>query len=662
MKDFVTVLFRRRRHVAAFFLFMAGVPVLLSYVLPPRYQATASLLLTSGREKKPFVPTERDSHTPFLQVSMEDVGSEVEILLSRPVLAAVVDAQHLDQECHPDRSETARWLACSAGRAFKSFLTGTGLRAKVPPREDAIDRLHRKVEVEFVKRTNVIEVSWRGDSPKQAKDVVNSLVDAYLEHHIKVHGSAYAADAVQRQVVDTGQLLAQAEERLREYQASHSISNFDKQHTELLEKLSEADSKVHILEGLGFTQVPTGDIGNLAGDPAFLDLSRRLTDAELRRVDLSFKYNADSWQVVAVNKEIEQLRALVKERLAASLDKWRSLAGTYRRELATLDEGKVALDRLRRDVDDLTAQDHQSRDNLNEVEVSKGMDQAQVASVKVVQYADEESSPAFPKRLLVLIVSLFLAVVGAPVWAIVVDRMSGTVVSVDDLETAIDLPVLASIPELALNRDDPAALQRRVALELVGVQKALGLDRPGGRGIYLVTSPTAGAGTSLVAAALAQAAAACGQPGMTLLISFRKEAQNGHATAAAAATAPTGVSPVELTVRPADDGVPFERAVVRLGDRGISPVDGAETLLENARARYGHVILDVTGMRGDGYHLRLLPRVDSIVLVAAYDRTGKHPLARMAEVIQRHGGRITGCVLNRRREPIPEFIYRRLFW
>jgi hypothetical protein len=119
------------------------------------------------------------------------------------------------------------------------------------------------------------------------------------------------------------------------------------------------------------------------------------------------------------------------------------------------------------------------------------MDQAQVASVKVVQYADEESSPAFPKRLLVLIVSLFLAVVGAPVWAIVVDRMSGTVVSVDDLETAIDLPVLASIPELALDRDDPAALLRRVALELVGVQKALG-PRPGGRGIHLVTSPTAG--------------------------------------------------------------------------------------------------------------------------------------------------------------------------
>ena len=45
-------------------------------------------------------------------------------------------------------------------------------------------------------------------------DQVRNSVDAYLEHHIKVHGSTYAAAAVQRQVVDTGQLLAQAEERL----------------------------------------------------------------------------------------------------------------------------------------------------------------------------------------------------------------------------------------------------------------------------------------------------------------------------------------------------------------------------------------------------------------------------------------------------------------
>ncbi|HYV85006.1 MAG TPA: GNVR domain-containing protein [Patescibacteria group bacterium] len=660
MKEFVTVLFRRRRHVAAFFLFMAGVPVLLSYVLPPRYEATASLLLTSGREKKPFVPTEKDSHTPFLQVSMEDVGSEVEILLSRPVLAAVVDAQHLDQGCHPDPSETARYLACAAGRAFKALLTGTGLKARVPPREDAIDRLHRKVEVEFVKRTNVIEVSWRGDSPKQAKDVVNALVDAYLEHHIKVHGSAYAIDAVERQVTDSGTQLSQAEERLRGYQADHSISNLDKQHSELLEKLSEADTKVHILEGLGTTQVPTADIGNLAGDPTFLDLSRRLTDAELRRIDLSFKFNADSWQVTAVNKEIDQLRALVKERLAASLAKWKSLSETYRRELAALDQGKVALDRLQRDVDALSEQDRQSRDNLHEVQMSKGLDQANVASVKIVEYADEQTSPAFPKRLLVLIVSLFLAVVGAPVWAIVVDRMSGTVVSVDDLETTVDLPVLASIPELPGGDMNPEALQRRVALELAGVQKALGLDRPGGRGVHLVTSPTAGAGTSLVAAALAQAASS-GQPGTTLLISFRKEALNGHASAAAA-TAPAGAAPVELTVRGSEDGVPFERAVVRLGDRALAAGDGAETLVENARSRYEHVVLDVPGTRGDGFHLRLLPRVDSVLLVAAYDRTGKHPLARMAEVIQRQGGRIAGCVLNRRREPIPEFIYRRLFW
>jgi len=52
---------------------------------------------------------------------------------------------------------------------------------------------------------------------------------------------------------------------------------------------------------------------------------------------------------------------------------FKSLADTYRRELAVLDEGKVALDRLQRDVDALNEQDRQSRDNLHEVELSRGL-------------------------------------------------------------------------------------------------------------------------------------------------------------------------------------------------------------------------------------------------------------------------------------------------
>jgi len=653
MKEILTVLFRRKWHALGFFVLIAGVPLALSYVLPARYEATATLLLTPGRYKKPFVPTERDSRTPFMQVSMEDVGSEVEILLSRPVLAEVVDRTHLDRECAPAGLRTRADLACAAGRVFGSTLRALGLTATVPAREAAIDRLRRRVDVEFVKRTNVIEVSWRGATPDLARDVVNALVEAYLTHHIAVHGNTYALDAIERQAAEDSERLQQAEGRLSAFSARNAISDIEAQHAELLAKLSDAESKVNILKGLEGRDLPGDEVGALAGDPAFIDLSRRLTDAEVRRVDLSSRFNPDATQMVTINREIDQLRRLIRERTAANLEKWRALSETYRSELATLDSSTVEIARMRREIAELSDRERLSRENLADVMMSKGLDQAEVASVKVVQGAEAQNDPAFPKRLVILIVAVFLGLILAPAWAVAVDRMSGKVLSVVDLESSLGLPVLASIPEYGAGDAGSAEiLAGRLRRDLIPVEKTLGLDRPGTRGAYLITSPSRGAGTSLVAAALARAAAERSD-GRALLLTVQP-------TAAGAIAAAGTVEPPPAAALP---GAAFERMVVAVEPGGApGAAGGPETLIERARTRGAHVIVDVPGREGDPLFLKFLPNVDAVVLVTAYDRTGVHPLARMADLIRRHGGRVAGCVFNRRRNPIPGWIYRRLFW
>src|SRR5258706_251973 len=200
---------------------------------------------------------------------------------------------------------------------------------------------------------------------------------------------------------------------------------------------------------MGDKELPTGEIGNLAGDPAFLELSKRLTDAELRKIDLSFKYKPDSWQVVAVNQEIDQLHKLIHDRQQANLDRWRGLAETYRGELRRLDQAKLEFDRLQRDIDDLSDRDRLSREKLHEVLISQEMDRAEIASVKVVEYAVASSNPAFPRRPLILAVSILLGLLGGVTWAFDVDRMVGTVTSIAEAEKATGGPVLASIPEYA---------------------------------------------------------------------------------------------------------------------------------------------------------------------------------------------------------------------
>lgn len=76
---------------------------------------------------------------------------------------------------------------------------------------------------------------------------------------------------------------------------------------------------------------------------------------------------------------------------------------------------------------------------------------------------------------------------------------------------------------------------------------------------------------------------------------------------------------------------------------------------------FRYVLIDAGSQRGDMLHLKFIPLVAHIILVAAYNVTSKPALARMVEVIRRHKGRLTGCIFNRREDVIPDFLYQRLF-
>ena len=88
--------------------------------------------------------------------------------------------------------------------------------------------------------------------------------------------------------------------------------------------------------------------------------------------------------------------------------------------------------------------------------------------------------------------------------------------------------------------------------------------------------------------------------------------------------------------------------------------DKFEGFLRIARARFDYVILDTPPVSRYVDCLVIGPRVDHVILVVRAHRTKKQIVVHAKEQIAKHGGRIMGVVLNRRRFFIPEFIYKRL--
>ena len=211
------------------------------------------------------------------------------------------------------------------------------------------------------------------------------------------------------------------------------------------------------------------------------------------------------------------------------------------------------------------------------------------------------------------------------------------------------------------NAADAAEAAELLARNLIPVGTSLfggGMQpEPGALHTVLLTSPSAGAGTSFLADHLGRLLASKGQ---TLLLSFIHGEPGPEQTDMIAATSP---------------GFPLFRYLVKDGQNGlvrlslavkpdqISLYDGSMNVLWEtlrvAGARY--LIIDAGSDRGDTLYLKFVAMVEHVVVVTAYDVTSKPALNRMVDTIRRHQGRIAGCVFNRRRDVIPEFLYQRLF-
>ena len=78
------------------------------------------------------------------------------------------------------------------------------------------------------------------------------------------------------------------------------------------------------------------------------------------------------------------------------------------------------------------------------------------------------------------------------------------------------------------------------------------------------------------------------------------------------------------------------------------------------RGRFEYVLLDSSAVGLNPETTVLCDKADAVVMVVKYGSTRREVVRKTKEMIERAGGRVLGVVLNKRKFPIPEFLYRRL--
>ena len=475
LRDLLTVVFRQRTLVTCTFatIFLC---IFLYGIIAPQYESEMKVLVRRGRVDPVVAPTPSEPELVHAAVAEEDLNSEVELLRDDQILESIVGA---------------------AGPRKFSWLHPWDTEEQNTAR--AVRRLKKRLTVEALRRTSLIDVTYRCSDRQVPAKVLRALAGAYLERHAQVHRPSGESGFFDRQVSQSRVALEQAELQLVNFGRSSGVveaaferdaalrqwsdAEADERQARVAiaaatERISQLQIKIGQLPERSITQVKESD------NPELMEkLKTRLLELMLSRTELLVKYEPSYRSVRQLDDEIAETRAaiakallepvlekasdkdanhewveaeLIKDQVelrgtqahAAAED---ALLGHYHTTAGELNERAIQQERLTNDLKDAEQTYMLYVNKREEARIGDALDHGGILNVAI---AEEPTVPALPQ-----LSALGFAAIGVLAGGVLSvgvafanDYMNPAFRTPDEVLAYLGTPVLASLPRSRQSR------------------------------------------------------------------------------------------------------------------------------------------------------------------------------------------------------------------
>jgi succinoglycan biosynthesis transport protein ExoP len=448
--QFLTILRARLRVALIVFFTTIGVTLLVSFLLPKKYTAVASIVV----DIKP------DPITGALTGAMLNpsiMATQVDILNSDRVAARVIHNLKLDQI--PAYRE--QWQEETDGKGkFEQWMG---------------DALQKALDVKPSRDSNVISVAFKARDPNAAAGFANAFVQAYLDTSIELSvdpARRYSGffDARAKAARDA---LEASQAKLSEFQQANGIVNGDERLDIETSRLNDLSTQLVMMQTLSAESASrqvqaakgNGDqlqeaLGNAVLGGMKVDLSRE--EAHLQ--ELRARYGDNHPQVIEAKANVAELRSRIDAEtrrvtggvgVSASINRQRTAdiqaqLEAQRAKVLKLKAQRDQMAVLQRDVEN----NQRAYDNIAARKDQTNLEsQNQQTNVNVLSAAQPPVEASSPKIVLNALLSIFLGgllAIGTVLGREMTDRR---VRSGRDIIDALGLPVLGVMPRPALPRN-----------------------------------------------------------------------------------------------------------------------------------------------------------------------------------------------------------------
>lgn len=474
LRDILIVLFKHKSKILITFLATVITVTTGSFLWPPTYEAKSTLLVKFGREfiYRPEVGDKLLDSRSLIAINQEEIiNSEIQIMTSRDLIEKVISSVGVEN-LYPDIHESPP--------------------RNMTPMEASIREFEKKLNVEGIRKSNVIEVSFQHRDPQMAAKAVNTLIGFFRDRHLQIFSDTKSS-FLEQQLTSYKQKLKSTENELEAFRQKNKIYSIDEQRTLLLKQRMDLDtaykgSENRISELRQKVATLRGQMQDLSKSEQHYTESDRykvideakskLFNLRLQERQLLNRYREGSTVVVNIRKEIKlaqdflaqeeaeikrQVRTgnlvyqeLEKEAMKAEADLNAQVArnaavkqqlGAVDREIQALDLRDKELQNLKRDyaTNEKNYQAYLSRHE--EARISEELNQQKMANINVIQAATVPERPIKPKKLLNIALGAALGLLSGLGLAFFSEHSSQGLTTPEQAQERLGLPVLVAISE-----------------------------------------------------------------------------------------------------------------------------------------------------------------------------------------------------------------------
>lgn len=481
LRDLVAPLFRYRRMLLVTFLALSAGVMAAAILATPTYEARMKILVKRERLDAIVTPKENVPSLMRDDVSESELYSEVELLTSRDLLEEVVVASGL--------------LSASTTPAGSR---SEGTRAQRLDR--AVQGLRGDLDVQLIRKTTLIDVTYRSRDPQLAAAVLEQLASRYLAKHLAVHRPAGAHQFFSEQAARLQAELRIAETKLNDFTLREHVVSAAAEKDSTLQKLSEFEASLEQTNAAvaDATRRLTAIDAEIAATPARqvtqirdggnLDVVRNLRNQilqlDIRRTDLLQKFTPRYPPVIDIETQLRQLRAALeaaeqapltdettdqnptyqwlkneaarvrteRDALQARASAIRHTVNTYRDRARRLDAQSLRQQELLREVKAAEEAYLLYQRKQEEAKISDELDRTRIANVALAEAPSVPQSSTSKRRVILagggtLALLLSLALVYG------LHAVNPYFRTPDEVFQVLEVPVLASLPAAAARRE-----------------------------------------------------------------------------------------------------------------------------------------------------------------------------------------------------------------